>query len=87
MPDDRKNPHNIALDKDGSDMAFSSEQVHAVTARAAEIGRMLVAVIELPNGDIAVQVMEPEPREDLADALDAAARGYRAALERKDRQT
>lgn len=73
---------DLALDTDGEPLPLSRAEVRARVVSMVDEGDVLAAIFRVASGDIAVQVFGP-PSAELLDVLEAATRGYRAALERK----
>lgn len=71
---------DTAIDRDGSPLPIARGEVRGIVEQMINAGELLAAVFRAPNGDVGVQVFGP-PSAELLDVLEAAARGYRAALE------
>ncbi len=71
--------HNMAFDGDGKTLPYSSTEVQAIVERAIQEGRILAAIIEMPTGDLAVQVFGP-PSRKLLEALETTTNAYRTAI-------
>ncbi len=69
---------DIAIDQDGHPLPYGPDEVQRIVQRALEQGDVLAAVFKT-GGDLAIQVFGP-PSQEIADALDIAARAYREAL-------
>jgi hypothetical protein len=72
-------PDNIAIDSDGHVLPYDSREVRAITDKALHEGNVLAVIMEMPDGNIAVQVMGP-PSSRVLEALEITARSYRKAL-------
>lgn len=79
----RPHPDSTAVDSDGKMLPLSPEQVTAVVERAIRTGDLLAAVIEMPDGDLSVQVFGPPSLKTL-ESLERAARSYRAIFDKKN---
>jgi hypothetical protein len=69
---------SMAVDGKGRPLAFSPSEVDEIVRKALDSGE-LIAVVLRHNDDLMVQVMGP-PSAELRDALEEAARAYRAVL-------
>jgi hypothetical protein len=72
---------DVAVDEDGKRIPLPlggvREQVHQAVVDGEQVGQLF----RRPNGDLAV-LMADGPSEEMADTLEALARGYREALKR-----
>jgi hypothetical protein len=73
--------NNLGVDTDGAPLPYSGADVAATVDRITRQGTPLALIARGEDGEIGVQVFGP-PSAELAEALEAAARGYRQALER-----
>jgi hypothetical protein len=78
-PPVRTSPYNMAIDEKGKALPFTPAEVTEVSRKALEHGDVLAAVIELPSGDLAVQVYGP-PSRKLVDVLETTLHAYKTAL-------
>lgn len=70
---------HVAIDERGRTLPYTPAQVRAIVARAIEEGTLLAALIELPSGDLAVQIIGA-PSEKIARALLDAGTAYARML-------
>jgi len=68
-----------AIDSEGRPLPHSPDQVREICARALAEGTLLAAILEMPSGDIAVQVLGL-PSEKIATALMDVAVAYARSL-------
>ena len=69
-----------AIDGEGRSLPHSPAQVKQIVVRALKEGRILAVLIQMPSGDLAVQVMG-DPSHEVAEALLQAGAAYARALE------
>jgi hypothetical protein len=71
-----------AIDKDGTPLPFSPEEVRATVNKALHEGRVLAVVIKMKDGSLAVPVIgDPNPL--IGEALLIAGQAYKTALKGK----
>src|SRR5882672_2543302 len=78
-PGRRASRFNMAVDRDGTPLPFSPDEVHQISEKALEDGHVMAAVIRLPTGDLSVQVFGP-PSQELVDILEQTAKAYKRVL-------
>jgi hypothetical protein len=76
MTDDR----NDVVIQDGKPLAMNPADVRRTVLRMVDEGEILAIIVQVPSGDIAVQVFGP-PTLAVVETLEEAARSFRAAVE------
>jgi hypothetical protein len=71
---------SMAIDSDGRPLPYTSADVDAIVQKALNEGDVLMAVLRMPSGDLAVQVLGP-PSQELVEILETVAKSYRIAVE------
>lgn len=78
-PGRRASRFNMAVDRDGTPLPFSPDEVHQISEKALEDGHVMAAILRLPSGDLSVQVFGP-PSQELVDILEQTAKAYKRVL-------
>ncbi len=72
---------DVAIDADGRPLPYSPSQVRAIVRRAIVEGKIVLAVLKMPDGNLAAQVFDDRgPTQDTLDILEQTANAYRIAL-------
>ena len=69
----------MAVDEKGRTLPFTPDEVTAVSLNALEHGDVMLAVLQFPSGDLAVQVFGP-PSQKAVDILETTLQAYNATL-------
>jgi len=83
MTDQKKATHpDMAVDTEGRPLPYSVTEVRRIIAQAIDSGSIRLVIIEMPDGDVAVQIFNEAggPTPKLLGVLEQAVKAYRDIL-------
>lgn len=76
---------DVAINTAGQRLDYSPAEVRALLDKQVEDGHILAVILEMPDGDVGVQVYGP-PHPRILELLEQATDGYRRALAEAKKQ-